>query len=271
MDDSDDHDELDALDDEEEEEDDTHGNSSRKRTKTTQPSSRNKARGKTSKTTSQPQPHVSKARKKSSTTRGIPRATNRASITPDNARESFRNPYTAGDGLPIINEPQKMFDDMIRNLISDHHVGRPANVDFRPVDMKPLLDMSERRTWKVATMCSGTESPLLALDMIRNSIREHCGRTLNFQHVFSCEIEPFKQAYIERNFRPPLLFRDIRDLKYDRAPTAYGGVVRVPNRVGDVDILIAGTSCVDYSNLNNKQVRGSMCMFLPFIILFSLF
>ena len=32
--------------------------------------------------------------------------------------------------------------------------------------------------------------------------------------------------------------------------TAYGSRVKVP---GDVDILIAGTSCVDYSNLNNEK------------------
>ena len=35
---------------------------------------------------------------------------------------------------------------------------------------------------------------------------------LQVEHVFSCEIEPFKQGYIERNFAPPILFRDIREL-----------------------------------------------------------
>ena len=73
------------------------------------------------------------------------------------------------------------------------------------------------------------------------------------QHIFSCEIEPFKQAYIERNFSPPILFRDIRELGNDQAYTAYGALVDVPNTPGSVDILIAGTSCVDYSNLNNQK------------------
>ena len=58
------------------------------------------------------------------------------------------------------------------------------------------------------------------------------------------------QAYIERNFAPPLLFRDIRELGNDAATTAYGAERPVP---GEVDVLIAGTSCVDYSNLNTKQ------------------
>ena len=34
----------------------------------------------------------------------------------------------------------------------------------------------------------------------------------SFRHLFSAEIVEFKQAYIERNFRPPLLFRDAIEL-----------------------------------------------------------
>ena len=106
------------------------------------------------------------------------------------------------------------------------------------------------RPLRVATMCSGTESPLLALDLICKALHEQHGVQLNVEHVFSCEIEPFKQAYIERNFAPPLLFRDIRELDQEQATTAYGALRPVP---GNVDVLIAGTSCVDYSNLNTKQ------------------
>lgn len=40
------------------------------------------------------------------------------------------------------------------------------------------------------------------------------------------------------------------ELGRDSATTAYGALVKVP---GNVDLLIAGTSCVDYSNLNNQK------------------
>jgi site-specific DNA-cytosine methylase len=43
---------------------------------------------------------------------------------------------------------------------------------------------------------------------------------------------------------------DIRELDRNEATTAYGALRTVP---GNVDVLIAGTSCVDYSNLNTKQ------------------
>ena len=106
------------------------------------------------------------------------------------------------------------------------------------------------RPLRIATMCSGTESPVLALDMISRAAEDAYDSKLQIEHLFSCEIEPFKQAYIERNFQPPLLFRDIRELGNEKAVTAYGAAMKVP---GGADMLIAGTSCVDYSGLNTNQ------------------
>ncbi|KAI9092807.1 hypothetical protein DFS34DRAFT_583593 [Phlyctochytrium arcticum] len=136
---------------------------------------------------------------------------------------------------PPIHSIPAMFDDMIQNLpssakVAQHLLGRPL---------------------RVATMCSGTESPLLALRMISRAIEKVHGLPLDIEHVFSCEIEPFKQAYIERNFSPPILFRNVCELGNPSATTAYGALVPVPSV--PVDLLIAGTSCVDYSNLNNKK------------------
>ena len=72
--------------------------------------------------------------------------------------------------------------------------------------------------------------------MIAKAIKEQHGLTLGFEHVFSCEIEPFKQAYIERNFSPPILFRDVTELGKKKAYTAYGSLVEVP---GNVDVSLS--------------------------------
>ncbi|PWN17792.1 hypothetical protein BCV69DRAFT_285675 [Microstroma glucosiphilum] len=118
--------------------------------------------------------------------------------------------------------------------------------------LKPLAETlaGQGRALRVATMCSGTESPLLALNLISRAVEAKWGIKMGIEHVFSCELEPFKQAYIERNFNPPLLFRDVTELGNARAHTAYGALVDVP---GDIDLLVAGTSCVDYSGLNNSK------------------
>ncbi|KAJ3136566.1 hypothetical protein HK100_001549 [Physocladia obscura] len=140
--------------------------------------------------------------------------------------------------LEPINKLPEMFADMIARV--------PKLIDSiqRLAKGRPPL--------RLATMCSGTESPLLAIKLISDALSAKLGtpNALKFHHVFSCEIEPFKQAYIDRNFKPPILFRDVRQLCNETATTAYGATVSVP---GNVDILIAGTSCVDYSSLNNKK------------------
>ena len=63
----------------------------------------------------------------------------------------------------------------------------------------------------IATMCSGTESPIFALNMIASELLDR-GVKFKYKHVFSAEIEPFKEQFIERNCHPPTLYRDITEL-----------------------------------------------------------
>lgn len=95
-------------------------------------------------------------------------------------------------------------------------------------EVKTLAEHIKGRTLRVATMCSGTESPLLALNLISRAMTEKYGTTIDVEHVFSCEIVPFKQAYIERNFQPPLLFRDVCELGDDYAYAAWSSYVHNP-------------------------------------------
>lgn len=44
------------------------------------------------------------------------------------------------------------------------------------------------------------------------ALQENHGMSLNIDHIFSAEIVPYKQAYIERNFHPKIIFRDVREL-----------------------------------------------------------
>jgi site-specific DNA-cytosine methylase len=62
-----------------------------------------------------------------------------------------------------------------------------------------------------------------------------------------------KQAYIERNFAPAKLFRDVREFIPDNATTAttaYGATEEVPK---DIDIFIGGFVCKDLSTLNSRK------------------
>ncbi|GAA5877400.1 hypothetical protein JCM1840_006088 [Sporobolomyces johnsonii] len=149
------------------------------------------------------------------------------------------DPKKAGkEQLDLSLPPLHKIDDIFAHMVSRYkgELSEVVKILHRPL--------------RIATMCSGTESPILALRLMFRALEQQTGAKAKVQHIFSAEIEPFKQAYIERNFSPPLLFRDVTELANDQARTAYGAMADVP---GDVDMLIAGTSCVDYSSLNTKQ------------------
>jgi site-specific DNA-cytosine methylase/serine/threonine protein kinase len=142
-----------------------------------------------------------------------------------NGLDSARPPISTIDGI---------FDDMAVNATGMH-----LEEALPPFDLR------------IATMCSGTEAPLLGMGLLKQALLRQDKTHLNIRHIFSAEKEPFKQAYIERNFSPPILFRDVEDFHSEAdAQTAYGGTARQPS---DVHILVAGSSCVDYSTLNQKR------------------
>ncbi|KAJ1459723.1 hypothetical protein M885DRAFT_613323 [Pelagophyceae sp. CCMP2097] len=138
--------------------------------------------------------------------------------------------------LPVLSRPADIFADVVRRF--------PALGDFAKRQARPL---------RIATMCSGTEAPLIALELTSQACATQFGAALDVQHVFSSEVEPFKQAYIQRNFAPKLLFRDVRELGDKQAHTAFGALEDVPQQRDFFDMLVAGTSCVDYSNLNDRK------------------
>lgn len=66
---------------------------------------------------------------------------------------------------------------------------------------------------RIATMCSGTEAPIEAMRML---IDTHSWSNpeegyLTFEHAFSVEVVPFKQAYISRNTEGCVLFNNMLD------------------------------------------------------------
>jgi hypothetical protein len=98
-------------------------------------------------------------------------------------RKFIKTPYTDGDDLPVISEPQAMMDDMICNLTREN-----------PDILKDRVQKLHRRPLRIATMRSGTESPVLALDMLSKAMEEHCHKhypdsdfshELQIEHVFS--------------------------------------------------------------------------------------
>ena len=131
------------------------------------------------------------------------------------------------------------------DAIFDNIAGKLGRHSFK----KAVRALGGRRL-SFFTMCSGTEAPAMAMQKLKAAFERQGFYEFDISHAASAEIEPFKQAYIQTNFAPPLIFRDVTDFSKtdDSKPiTVYGAPADPPD---NIDILIAGSSCVDYSNLN---------------------
>ncbi|RYO73980.1 hypothetical protein DL766_008388 [Monosporascus sp. MC13-8B] len=149
-----------------------------------------------------------------------------------------------GNGLdrtkpPIVNV-EEAFRDIVENV---------AN--------QPLNDLVAAGGFKirVATMCSGTDSPIFALELIKSAYAgiNPTQTLLEIKHAFSVEYIPWKAAFIRRN-TDTIVFGDVRDFggQADTVLTALGSMEKIPS---DIDVLIAGTPCVDFSTLNSSKEK----------------
>jgi hypothetical protein len=127
--------------------------------------------------------------------------------------------------LPPIHNLADIFEDMVLNGLHDS----------KRHQLQTFLEYIQGRELRVGTMCSGTECPVLALDLINDgqsllrasmpkaksltcAVLTRLGKpNIPFIHVLSCEIVPYKQAYIQRNFNPQYLFRDVTELPGEKA------------------------------------------------------
>ena len=109
-----------------------------------------------------------------------------------------------------------------------------------------------------ASMCSGSEVVLFDLLSIATYYQ---GRGVNviFKHRFSCECKPAKQQWIhglfdELGMEQACVFVQAEDLNQ---PRAYCCTHRRKCPVPDCDIMIAGTSCKDFSKASSNRCHLS--------------
>ena len=157
-------------------------------------------------------------------------------------RRAHKKPlYNFQDGLNDDNPPMHELRDIYLDMAQ-----KALALGFRDV-----LDHLKNRALRVATMCSGSDAPIYGLSYFQRALSELPVKyQFNFVHLFSVEIEPVIESFITRNLGV-MCFRDVREVaaypEGGKPTTAFGGVADVP---GNLDLLLAGFACVDYSSLN---------------------
>ena len=89
-------------------------------------------------------------------------------------------------------------DDIIGRLVGEQ-VDKIAGLLQRALS-NPNNIGSLSNALKLGTACSGTDAPALALTLVQEQMELRGMSCFNHSHEFSCENDPFKQAYLARNF-----------------------------------------------------------------------
>jgi hypothetical protein len=136
-------------------------------------------------------------------------------------------------------------DDIISRLVGDQ-VDKIGPLLRRALEENRIG--SKSNPLKLGTACSGTDAPSLALTLVKEQMEQRgYGDEFHYQHEFSCENDPFKQAYLARNF-DSILYPDIGKLTDDPPRDVYGRDQEIP----PFNLFVAGTSCKNFSMLRTK-------------------
>jgi hypothetical protein len=110
--------------------------------------------------------------------------------------------------FPPLSNIQDIFKDMASRTLYQL-------ADGSQQDLRTALSKFRGRKLCIGTVCSGTESPILAITQILNYVNHNDLNEIKIEiemsHEFSVEIVPEKQAYIQVNFAPKILFRDVTE------------------------------------------------------------
>jgi len=149
-------------------------------------------------------------------------------VTPGNEEDCHPLPAGADFGFSVADQSEEVDAPATG---ANGRPGKPPRICSIDTSLAPLADVREMfedmvkrvnpvllRTspikLNVATLCSGTDAPIFALNLIQDALQAMgFGAGFEFEHLFSCEIEPFKQGFIRRNLpHGTLIFRDVVEL-----------------------------------------------------------
>ncbi len=80
---------------------------------------------------------------------------------------------------------------------------------------------------KIGTDCSGIEAPIQALELLK----------VNYRHMFSCEIDKYAIKSIKANYKPEIIYDDVRKER----------------NLPKIDIYVCGFPCQTFSTLGKMQ------------------
>jgi site-specific DNA-cytosine methylase len=119
------------------------------------------------------------------------------------------------------------------------------------------LEEMVKKPLRIGTLCSGTDMPTYVLGELCKHWSDYFGEEVSFVHKFSCEKAAHAQAFIAKHHQPEHIYTDIVQMGQNAAHELRSGTEIA---VDEVDVLIGGTECDNYSALNfGTRATASGC------------
>lgn len=134
-------------------------------------------------------------------------------------------------------------------------------LEIMPFDKFMLLILAARKMSQLgpitlSTACSGTDLVVACLLRLMPQIALYTGHSVSIEHVWSCESEAWKRAWITINTSVPTIFQDLFQIHGQKAINQDGHL----EAVADSLWFIAGFSCKSLSKLNRWRSTYANCI-----------
>ena len=144
---------------------------------------------------------------------------------------------------------ETVVDDALKALIVN--MSEAGRLDLQ-TGLQKVLDMFPEGL-RVGTACSGTDIAVVGMKHTARALKEVFPEMdlLKVSHLWSCELEEFKNEFIQRNFDVSAVYSDMAGLS---AAAALNLRTACEKPIGAVDLFVCGFSCKDFSTLNTAHL-----------------
>jgi len=117
-----------------------------------------------------------------------------------------------------------------------------------------------KNVWRVGSICSGTDCPILVWYAISEALALKLDVTLTIICSFSAECEVEKQNFLRVMLKPRVLFLDAGGILGKTAPSCAGNSIEEVEVPNDFNHNTAGFPCTDASSLNKYNFENRDCI-----------
>jgi hypothetical protein len=121
------------------------------------------------------------------------------------------------------------------------------------MNLQAVVEDAGAPTVTIATGCSGTDLILAVLQTLSTEMFAATGVSISWKHLYSCDRKKSARDFIQAQWQPEVVFRNLVELDSDQAWDTLSGQMVPVTRPW---LWACGFECDNYSALNRNREQG---------------